>query len=411
MTVVMLFGGILLMLFLFASVFLGMNITQREEQQASADALAIAATTIAAREGVDAVCNHPAMQALVRSNMAKYDQWDGNAACPQVIRQDLGDGRYRLGFEAEVSGRPGSPFGQQFEDQDAILLRQGGTAEIDENQFNEIEERRPKLVLVLDYSGSMGAGFGNGTRMDSLRSAVSGLISQRLRAEYGLVMFNSGVVNAINIDADDQQRDILDAINSRGPGGGTEYGGPIARAADMLVRTENTGWYILFVTDGQPNNGAGPSLRAADQAKDRDIGIFTLFIGSGGGPRNLLIDMSGTRDDPGGPGNDRYFFQAGNDAQLQQTFRQIVSSILCSIGPLNPVPDPDFGELNVFMVERDGDEVPLTRTPNLGDNANALAYNYIRDENKIRLTQRVCDEVLDNGATITARFGSPLLVD
>ncbi len=33
------------------------------------------------------------------------------------------------------------------------------------------------------------------------------------------------------------------------------------------------------------------------------------------------------------------------------------------------------------------------------------------DEGKIRLTERVCDQVLDNGATITARFGRARLVD
>lgn len=409
MTVVMIFMGTALMMFMLAAVILGLNIAQREEQQASADAMALAATTIAMRDGVDAVCNHPAMQALVRGNMARFDEWDGNAACPQVVRRDLGDGHFRLGFASNVSGRTRNPFGRTFEDEGNEQYRQDATAEIEENQFTEIEERRPKLVLVLDYSGSMSLDFGGGrSRMDALRDAIVGLIAQRLRVEYGLVMFTTGVVNRVPIDADDRQIDILDAIHDRGPGGGTKYGDAIGLATSMLTNTEDTGWYILHVTDGYPNDGAGPSLRAADAARARDVGIFTLNVGGGNAQRDLLIQMAGTRDDRGNPD---YYFAAGNDAQLQATFRQIVSSILCSIGPLNPVPDLDRGELNVFMVERDGDELPLTRTPNLGDNANALAYNYIRDENKIRLTQRVCDEVLDNGASITARYGSPVLVD
>ena len=411
MTLILAFIGSGLVLFTLASVLFGKAAVQREEQQASADALAMAATTIAMREGVDEVCGHPAMEALLRSNMAQFDRWEGDAPCPQVIREDLGDGRYRLRFRSAVSGTINNPFHNAFDQHGGDIYTEDATAEIKEHQFTEVEERRPKLVLVLDYSGSMGVGFGDGSRMDALREAVIGLIGQRLRVEYGLVMFNSGVILEVPVDANDRQIDILDAMHSRGPGGGTKYGAPISAAANKLTRLEDTGWYILFVTDGYPNDGSGPSLRAADTAKARDVGIFTLNVGGGGAQRDLLVDMSGTREDPGGPNNRGYYFSAANAGQLQQTFRQIVANILCTIGPLEPAPDLDHEELHVFMVSPNGEEQPLDQTPNIGGNPNALAYNYIRDENKIRLTQRVCDQVLDFGASITARFGAARLVD
>ncbi len=397
--------AVFLALFLFAIIYLGKYAVDIEESQAQADAVAVAATIIAQKEGLAAVANgqHPAMDGFLTGNSGVGAAFAGAMRTERIL-VDQGDGHFKVRYKVCIEGEVEDDFGMRG---NPDQLRRCGMAEVDENQFDEIEERRPKLVLVLDYSGSMSAGFGGGrSRIDALRAAVLGLLDQQLRVEYGLVMFNSGIIRTVGIDADDRQQDIRDAITGRGPGGGTIYGDAIARAAQMLNQTEDTGWYILFVTDGYPNNGAGPSLQAADAARGREVTLFTLNVGGGGAQRQLLIDMAGP---PGDPGNQDYYFSAGNDAQLQQTFRQIVANILCSIGPINPPPD-NADTLHVFLVDRNGDEAPLERTPNIGANPNALAFAYVADENKIRLTQRVCDQVLDNGAHIVARYNNPVLV-
>lgn len=234
--------GLGLALWLLASVLLGLRIVQRDEQQAAADAIAVAATTIALREGSAAVCDHPAMQRLLENNIIKHEEWEGEAPCPEMERIAEGeDGAGRLRYRSSVRGRVSNPYERTFDEYGGDDVEHHGTAQIREQEFEEVEERRPKLMLVLDYSGSMSIEFGGGSRTDSLRRAVTQLLDQELRVEYGLVMFTDRIVNTIPIDDDPRQRDIVNAINDRGPGGGTKYGGPIGRATNMLRATEDTG--------------------------------------------------------------------------------------------------------------------------------------------------------------------------
>ena len=218
-------------------------------------------------------------------------------------------------------------------------------------------------------------------------------------------MFNDGIITSLGVDFDDVQADIRGAIG-RDAGGGTEFSQPLDRATQLLTGLENTGYYILFLSDGFPNNGAGPSLNAADRARNQDVTLFTVNVG---GDAGLLADMAGP---PGSPGEAGYFFDVRNNAQFQAVFRSIVGNILCSIGPLNPEPDQDVdpAEIHVFIRAADGTETRMRYANALGDLEDQYAYKYRRDENKIRITQKACDEVLDEGAVIVARYGATRLV-
>ncbi len=400
--VTLILGGLLV-----AGVTVGQVAVQRQEQQTATDALAILCAQIAKTEGVPAIDDHPAFAQLFDGNMdaetadriermCAFDddsgsvdaQADGDAGgVPQMLRP--GDGDEGAGWH----------------------VRTTAAAQVGQGVFGEdVELRYPKLVLVLDYSGSMGAGFGGGTRMDSLRNAVNGLIGQDLRIDYGLVMFNGDVIDTAGV-ARDNGAALLNKVGSRGPGGMTNYQSSLNAASNLLVATEDTGYYVLFVTDGFPSTHGEPeALAAAAAARAAGVTLFTLNVGGGVAQRNLLIDMGGG---PADAGDEGYYFEAGNDAALQDSFRKITADILCRIGPLDPVPaDPD----DLYAYLRDpGDpssEEPLTPLAP-ADIAEAdddeLGFAWDAAESKLRLTEAACMQVVEEGREIVARHGRPRL--
>jgi hypothetical protein len=251
----------------------------------------------------------------------------------------------------------------------------------------------------------MGTPYGGGrTRIQALRAAVTALLDAHLRVEYGLVMFNNAVIRSLPIDFDAQQQDIRDAIG-RPEGGGTNYENPMRAAINLLQARPNHGYYILFISDGEPNEGPGPGVALSDSARAQDITVFTLGVGADSN-FGTLRRMAGP---PGHPGDANYAYHAGNDAQLQQTFRQIVSSILCTVGPLQPAPGAG-DTVYAFLHEAGGGERPLPVSNDLDHDHNRDGFQYVRADNKIRLTERTCDDVIDRGGSIVTRFGSPRLI-
>lgn len=402
-------GTIVLLMTLFiASVILGRVVLQRTEQQTQTDAVAMAAISIAMNEGLERACQHGGHEAL------RYLAAHNNGNNPiqvncRTIQQQNGEGGFLRRYDVEITGGlqsgglPGFPNGD---------VRTRASSLVNENEFGEQGDFRfPKLVLVLDYSGSMAAGFGGSSRIEALRRAVVDLLDLRLRVEYGLVMFNSGVITEVGIDGDPVQNDIRQAIR-RAAGGGTNYVHPMDAARRMLTRTQNSGYHILFISDGYPNEGPGPGLGAARRAWDEDVTIFTLFIGDDSrDAQRILANMSGKPNNPGDPD---YAFKANNQNELRETFRNIIAEVLCTVGPLTPQPPASLRPNQVHALLRTpfGDEDRLLFTPNLaGADADGIAaYQYLRDDNRIRLNQTACNRVLDNGERLVVRYGIPKLV-
>ncbi len=384
---------IILVMLLVAGYAIARLAVQRDEHQAQADAYAVGAAQVAMRDGIDAVCNHPGLRQLVAAN----SQTRAVVDCPRPIERVMPDGSKVITYQSNVRGTMETGF---FGEDMAWNLRTTASSSFQQIEFDEAERRYPKFVLVLDYSGSMG-----GEKIRALRSAVTGLLDAQLRVEYGLVMFNSDVIRTIGVDFDNRQEDIRNAIR-RNEGGGTNFVSPMRAAIDLLTREENTGYYILFISDGQPNEGRQPGIDQSDRARARDITVFTLAIG-GDADGATLQRMAGP---PGAPGDRRYYYPARDANDLQRTFREIVASILCTVGPLRPQPAANQ-EVHAFLRPRGGGgEQRLPVTNDLDRDAGRLGYQYVRAENKIRLTERTCDQVIDNGAEVVARFGSPKLV-
>lgn len=388
-----------------AVLYIGRWTNQKEEAQNQADALSMAAMQIARTEGIAGVCQHPVIQQMLARNGNLSARMDD---CGRFVEIRNPNGTTSLQFVANtVSELEVGPLAQPYMRGERNFMRSRARAAITQENFDEAERRLPKFVLVLDYSGSMNSNFGNGSRLDSLKRAVNGLMDLQLDVEYGLVMFSSDVMRTEPIRPNNEAR-IRQAI-ARGTDGSTNYQAALDAARGLFNGLENTGRYVLFITDGSPTAGGDP-MDAADRVRRNDTTIFTLNIGGGAAQADLLKDMSGSMD-PAEYGNADFYFSAVNERELLDTFAAIIANILCAVGPLQgQIARPE--EVHAFLRDNNGQEIPLDNQPNLSAPGvrNSLSYNYDPAERKVRLSERACDEVLDNGADIIVRYGQLDLV-
>jgi len=173
---------------------------------------------------------------------------------------------------------------------------------------------------------------------------------------------------------------------------------------------------VLLVSDGRPNNGGGMSgsRSAANSIWSIEGGIFTLHIdwspgGVDAGLRNFMISVSGAST--AHPDANYYFF-ADSASTLRDTFEIIVSSIVCSVGPLDP-PPADPGTVHVFLSSAGAERAVASLPPGgaLSDYRTVERYLYDSGEQKIKLSERACDAVIDDGDEIVVRFDKPDLIE
>ena len=407
-----------LLTLVIGGIIVGMVAVTKFERQAQADALATTAARIALTEGLDAVCDHPVLDAVIDGN----SRTQANAPCPFNQLVVNGDGTTARRFVSDVDSRYDSPFRLLPIGTNIVVSAQ---ADVPETVTDELELNYPKLVLVLDYSGSMGQAYGgNQTRVEVLRRAVRDLIGRRYRIHYGLVIFSENVLDVVDLEEElrvgdellPREEDILDAIGI-GPGGLTNYASPMRQGSVMLQTAEPSGYYMLFITDGVPNRGGDPEEAAADVREgltdedDDDVTIFTLFIGDDPGAEQYLERLGGTANNPGNPDHS---FSAANPDELLATFDRIIGSIVCRFGPLNGEPGTRSEDIGVWNRDGDGTEIEVFPTDfdgNLpGDFEDSPYFEYLPDEDKIRMNEFACDQVINEGYELVLRFGRVSLV-
>ncbi len=391
------------------TLYLGRWLNQQEEAGNQADALSLAAMEIARNEGISDIaqlCAHPAMQRLLHDlNGNRTAQFRGN--CGRFVEIRNPDGTITLHFQVNTESQlEVGPLAERYVQGQVFPLQATAKAAITQENFDEAERRRYKLVLVLDFSGSMTRGFGaGGSRIDVLKRAVNGLLDRDFEIDYGMVMFSSDVIDSVAIGPNAPNR-IRQEIR-RDADGDTNYNAAINATRGLFNAVDDFGENVLFISDGAPSVG-GDAYPNVDRLRDSGVTFFTLNIGGGGDQAELLKDMSGSRDRPG---DEAYYFEARNEQQLMDTFAAIIANLLCSVGPLAGALDrPDL--LRAFLRNAAGVETPMVNRPNLADDAVArsLAFNYDPVERKVRLSRAACDEVTDNNQQVILRYGQTNLV-
>jgi len=376
----------------------------KRDSQRAADGAALAATQLIRDRGMP-------LDATIRA--AAEDVGRGNSNLPVTFAWSVTEDADSVDIEVTAQIQVAGP----------TLVMGGGTrlvtsrakASVTQTRFDEADRRLPKLVLVLDYSGSMGAPFvGGGQKLAVLEDSVSALLARGLMVDYGGVLYSSNVFKTVGVGPSAPGQ-IQAAMDTYGAGGATNTGAAINAARNILTPLENTGYYVLVVSDGAPCCGGGAvsaTRAAATNAWNNDVTMFTLEIRDS--PPNptlaaLMTDIAGT---PSSRGNSDYHFVAESAADLVDKFEDIIANIVCTVGPLDPVPG-DPASLKVYLASGGAERavVPVPPGEALSDYRGEERYVYDGADQKVRLTETACNAVIDDGDEIVVRFDRPFLTE
>ena len=330
--------------------------------------------------------------------------------------QELDDGEVLIREEGDPSGPPGTfrryrvcsdynalqdPNSAQNEGED---VKRCSIVEVREIG-GKVEKPRPQIMFVLDYSGSMSS---NG-RGDSLKSAMQDFVNAAYEVDYGVVLFDSSVRTTIGLgDGANHNSSVMTTVNSNSPGGGTAFEGPMRDAVNALNQRNNQSSYVVLVSDGVPHDGDSAKsyvnnvIRAIDpticESRQGNQICHTVYtLGVDNADINMLESLSGNAaTDPAK--RDDYVFQISAQ-DTQAAFLDILDDIMCSFGPINPLPSEDeLQSLTVLL-----NEVPLEYDED---------YKY--DNGLIKLYDangnQACTRALENDGSITIRYGKPRVI-
>jgi Ca-activated chloride channel family protein len=136
------------------------------------------------------------------------------------------------------------------------------------------------VVLAIDDSGSMQASDYQPTRLEAAKNAADTLIKNLEPDDYaGVVIFESGATTAAYLSPDkDRVRQKLAAVTPKP--GQTAIGDGLMLAIDMARSIPNKKSVVVLLSDGVNNTGMVTVDEAIAVAKDANIQVFTVGLGS-----------------------------------------------------------------------------------------------------------------------------------
>ncbi len=378
-----------------ASFLIGRTIVRRNELQTAADAMARASAITAQLEGSGEARNVNELLPLVARNV------QGTLSrAPSLVVASNPAGT-ELGVSVRLDSKVFSPASTMTGDLSNLDTFATSNVAVRQSVLNSVTRNIPKMVLVLDYSGSMGSGFGGGhSRIEALRASVRALLNLGLEVHWGLVIFGNGIHDTVGI-SDHSEGAIRSALGQSADGSCTATGDGLREAGRMLRATGRKGRYILLVSDGYPNCGSDWTSQADALRTNDDVSIYTLEIKSAGsGLEAVMKRLAGPKGDPDGNDAD-YFYSAANEATLVNTFQTVVANILCQAGPLEPRPTVGpGGSVHLYAFLRDRATGAETRIP----------VSYEPASGMVKITNPVhCDAILDRTHELVLRYDRPVL--
>ena len=252
------------------------------------------------------------------------------------------------------------------------------------------------VIMLLDYSGSM-----NGNRIQQLKDTVSQFINSDFNLSYSVILYNSSVIEKSDIGKSPQHKQtVLSIVNNRSPGGGTNFVLPLQEAISQIQTTNYEAYYILLISDGSPNEGAGPSQTFVQNnirnindnnciystVTDPCITVYTLGVDNAN--TGALQSISGNTLNT----TPNEFSFVVNANQVAAAFNAIIEEIMCRIGPV--IAEGDLNVFNDLQILEEGIDY-------LYDDLYKILKFY--DEEPFN----ICTNMLNNNAQITLRWGRP----
>lgn len=156
------------------------------------------------------------------------------------------------------------------------------------NRTTEILSEGIDILLTIDTSGSMKAldfhlGESEVNRLDVVKSVVAEFISRRPADRMGMVVFGEEAYTQCPLTLDGGiLRQFLAWLRIGIAGDGTAVGNALALSVKRIKDQPTKSKVIILLTDGRNNSGEISPLMAARMAKDYNIKVYTIGVGSDG---------------------------------------------------------------------------------------------------------------------------------
>ncbi|MFW5782001.1 MAG: VWA domain-containing protein [Candidatus Muiribacteriaceae bacterium] len=148
------------------------------------------------------------------------------------------------------------------------------------------------IMMVLDISTSMRATDFKPDRLEASKAVMKSFIENRKNDRIGFVIFAAKALNWVPFTVDHEiLNDFIDKVGFKQDDkgnvismlpDGTAIGTAIATAVSRFERSESRSQIVILLTDGVNNSGNINPVTAADTAKEKDVKIYTIGVGTDG---------------------------------------------------------------------------------------------------------------------------------
>lgn len=140
------------------------------------------------------------------------------------------------------------------------------------------------IEFAVDISGSMTAGFGDGTRYDASMAAINEFIDYREGDAFGLTFFGNSVMHWVPLTTDSSAfkcaPPFMDPNKTSIQGfGGTEIAKALRACRDVLIEREEGDRMIVLVSDGFSSDlGGGNDVELVQSMNEHRIKVNAIHI-------------------------------------------------------------------------------------------------------------------------------------
>jgi len=139
------------------------------------------------------------------------------------------------------------------------------------------------IVMAIDVSGSMLAKDLKPNRLEALKDVATKFVTKRLNDRVGIVVYAGESFTQTPITSD--KRIVKNTILKLRWGdldGGTAIGMGLGSAVNRLKESDAKSKVIILLTDGVNNSGFVDPRTATEMAKELDIKVYTIGLGTNG---------------------------------------------------------------------------------------------------------------------------------
>jgi len=366
--------------------------------------------------GIDSVGTAPGSTSQATSTSAGTSNGEGSAGSGSTSSAPGSS----TGSSSGGDDSSGAPPTSSSDDTTSGLVPEGSSSTMDcpsaEVQFEPIV---PTVILLIDQSGSMTAGFDGTNRWDAVRTALIDPVDGVIAAleddvRFGLALYTSNGGDAggacpVLAEVDPVVGNlaaITDIYEDESPTGDTPTGDSIdvvvaALAADMSEGPK----IIVLATDGEPDTcevpnpqeGQEEAITAVENAYTEEVQTFVISVGSDVSETHLqALANAGVGWMPGDP--DAPFYVPSDQDAMVAAFEEIINGVRSCVLTLDTAILPGQGDQGTVTVN--GVEIPF-------DDPDGWQVN---SATEIELLGASCDAIQQGDVEVTVEFTCQAIV-